>query len=141
MKYNNYTISMCEMSGELFKLSVKKGYDSKDFIERLMSSELGRVLYDNNSIDVWLGATFVMEDIENTLHPKTGKVYNEQFMYWVGYLFRSWSFEYPEDTAKDMLEQAPVDVLLKSYVGLHVMFFEEAIENLKDIYSEKVNIQ
>lgn len=134
MKHNRYNICMCEMSGDLFRLSVKKGYGSKQFIERLMNSETGRILYDNNSIDVWLGETFVMEDIENHLHPEKGETYSESFMYWAGYLFRCWGITYPEESAQDMLRQAPVETLRKSYVGMHVLFFEDAIQNLKEIY-------
>ena len=32
-------------------------------------------------------------------------------MSWIGYLFACWNLTYAEDTSKDMLEQAPVDVL------------------------------
>ncbi len=91
-------------------------------------------MYDNNSIDVWLGETFVMEDIENHLHPEKGETYSESFMYWAGYLFRCWGITDPEESAQDMLRQAPVETLRKSYVGMHVLFFEDATQNLKEIY-------
>ena len=41
-----FNIGVCEMSADLFVRSVKKGYDSKDFIEILMNSETAIYLYD-----------------------------------------------------------------------------------------------
>lgn len=33
-----------------------------------------------------------------------------------------------------MIRQAPIETLRKAYVGMHVLFFEDAIQNLKEIY-------
>ncbi len=58
-------------------------------------------------------------------------------MEWTGYLFKVWSLTYPEDTPEEMLRQAPVEVLESMYVGLHVMSFEMAIEDLKQLAGQK----
>ena len=55
-------------------------------------------------------------------------------MYWAGYLFKVWSFVYPDETPVEMLEQAPVDTLRQMFLGLHVMSYEQAVEDLKDLY-------
>ncbi|MBQ8232672.1 MAG: hypothetical protein IJZ34_12210 [Lachnospiraceae bacterium] len=136
-KINNYDLCVCDMSGNVFKLSVERGYDSRKFIETLMNSDLGQMLYKKNILGEWLSDTFVMEGIENELHPIQGEVYNEEFMYWIGYLFKYWGIIYENETAKDMITQAPIDTLLASYIGLHVMFFDDVILELKSIYEEK----
>lgn len=39
MDLTNFNIGICEMSADLFVQSVRKGYASKDFIEKLMKTE------------------------------------------------------------------------------------------------------
>lgn len=57
---------------------------------------------------------------------------------WIGYLFECWNLTHMQDTAKDMIEQAPVDTLTLVYQGLHVMSFEDAILELKNIHKENM---
>ena len=47
---------------------------------------------------------------------------------------------YPEETAKDMLMQAPSETLRQMFGGLHVMSYEQAILELKELYESKSNI-
>lgn len=128
---------LCEMSADLFRLSCQKGYDSEDFINKLMKSEEGQLLYSQNCIDMWLGAKHVMLGLENEVDIKQGIVINDGVMAWIGYLYKCWSLTYPEETAKEILQQAPFDVMIQSYLGFHVMSCEMAIEDLKEIYKEK----
>ena len=68
---------------------------------------------------------------------KKGVQYPEDLMSWVGYLFACWNLTYVDDRPKDMLRQAPVDVLTLTYQGLHVLSFEDAMKELKNIYKER----
>ena len=133
MILNNINIGLCEMSAALFVLSCKKGYDSKQFIEKLMRSQLAVHLYHSDFTEMWLGEAYIMETLEQEVTLEEGTVFPEDFMEWTGYLFKVWSLTYPEDSPVKMLKQAPVDVLLDMYVGLHVMSFEMAIEDLKGL--------
>lgn len=132
MVLNNITVGLCEMSAAFFALSCKKGYDSRQFIEKLMHSDLAVHLYHSEFTDIWLGEAYLMETLEQEVSLEKGTVFSDNFMEWTGYLFKVWSLTYPEDTPAEMLRQAPVDVLLGSYTGLHVLSFEMAIENLKE---------
>ena len=134
MDATTFNIGICEMSAELFVRSIEKGYDSKDFIEKLMNSETAEHLYNKMDTQMWLGVNYIMETFENEVGIKKGKTYPEDLMSWIGYLFACWNFTYEQDTPKDMLRQAPVDTLVLSYQGLHVMSFEDAIVELKHIY-------
>ncbi len=133
MVSNVYQTKACEMSGDLFVLAGKHGYDSRQFINKLMNSMCGDLLYRWDSCQMWLGDTYVLSELEQEVSFEQGEVINEAVMYWIGYLFRYWSFEYKEDSAKEILRQAPIDVLLASYQGLHTLFWDEAIERLKEI--------
>lgn len=131
-----FNIGVCEMSADLFVQSVKKGYDSKDFIEKLMNSETAIYLYDKADTQMWLGSNYIIETLEQEVTIQKGKTYPEDLMSWIGYLFACWNLTYAEDMPKDMICQAPVEVLTLTYQGLHVMSFEDAIIELKNIYKE-----
>ena len=137
MDLTTFNIGICEMSAELFVQSVKRGYDSKDFIEKLMKSETATHLYNKTDTEMWLGSNYIMETLEGEVQIEKGKVYPEDLMSWIGYLFACWTFTYPDDKPKDMIEQAPVEVLTLAYQGLHVLSFEDAIIELKNIHNEK----
>ena len=125
------------MSADLFVQSVKKGYDSKDFIEKLMNSQTADYLYHKEYTEMWRGSSYILETLEAETPIRKGKTYPEDIMSWIGYLYECWNLTWPEDSAKDMLAQAPVDTLLLSYQGLHVMPFEDAICELKTISQKR----
>lgn len=137
MDSTTFNIGICEMSADLFVQSVKRGYDSKNFIEKLMKSETASHLYNKTDTQMWLGANYIMETLEQEAQIEKGATYPEDLMSWIGYLFACWNFTYADDTPKDMIKQAPVEVLTLAYQGLHVLSFEDAIMELKDIYKEK----
>ena len=126
------------MSADLFRLACQNGYDSEDFFNKLLKSEEGNLLYSNNCVDMWLGVEYVMQGVENEICFKQGKVVNTDVMAWIGYLIKCWSLTYPNETAKEILKQAPFEVLVQSYLGYHVMSCEDAILNLKELYQERV---
>ncbi|MBO5302843.1 MAG: hypothetical protein J6A92_02225 [Lachnospiraceae bacterium] len=127
---------LCEMSAELFKIACLRGYDSKDFIYKLMKSEEGKLLYSDKCIDMWLGANHVMLGIEVEITVDKGEVINPEVMAWIGYLFKCWSLTYPNENSEDILRQASFETLTGSYMGFHVMSYEDAILNFKEIYEE-----
>ena len=127
----------CVMSADLFVRSAKEGYDSKEFINRLMRSELAGVLYHNSYTQMWRGSAYIIETLETETFLPKGDTYPYEFMEWTGYLFEYWKQAYPEDSAGDMIRQAPVETLLRAYTGLHVMSFADAIADLKEMNTDK----
>ena len=137
MKFDHMNYGYCNMSGKLFVLANKRGYDSKAFIEKLMHSEVGEHLYHNLFTDLWIGETYIMEVFEDEESVGQGEILSDDFMYWTGYLFKVWSLTYPEETPAEMLAQASVDTLRQMFLGLHVMSYEQAIEELKDLHKSR----
>ena len=131
-----FNIGVCEMSADLFVQSVRNGYDSKDFIEKLMNSETAIYLYDKADTQMWLGSNYIIQTLEQEVSIEKGVQYPEDLMSWIGYLFACWNLSYENDMPKDMIAQAPVDTLVLTYQGLHVIPFEDAIKELKNIYFE-----
>ena len=87
MDSTTFNIGICEMSADLFVQSVKRGYDSKEFIEKLMKSETATHLYNKTDTQMWLGTSYIMETLEQEMHFNKGKTYPEDLMSWIGYLF------------------------------------------------------
>lgn len=133
-----YNIGVCEMSADLFVQSVKLGYDSKEFIEKLMNSQTAIYLYDKIDTQMWLGSNYIIQTLEQEVQINKGMLYPEDLMSWIGYLFACWNLSYEEDFPKDIIRQAPVDVLTLAYQGLHVLSFEDAIKELKNMYKENM---
>ena len=134
MELTYFNIGLCEMSADLFAQSAKKGYDSKDFIEKLMNSETATYLYNKEDTQMWLGSNYIIGTLEQEVKINKGEIYPDDLLSWIGYLFECWNLTYTDDTPKDMIIQAPVDVLTITYQGLHVLSFEDAIRELKEIY-------
>lgn len=134
MDLTTFNIGLCEMSADLFVQSAEKGYDSKDFIEKLMNSKTATYLYHKEDTQMWLGSNYILGTLEQEVKINKGEVYPDDLLSWIGYLFECWNLTYADDTPRDMITQAPVDVLTIAYQGLHVLSFEDAIKELKAIY-------
>lgn len=78
-----FNVGICEMSADLFVQSVRKGYDSKDFIEKLMHSETANYLYDKKDTQMWLGSNYIIQTLEQEVSIKKGKQYPEDLMSWI----------------------------------------------------------
>ncbi len=137
MERNHISFGFCNMSGKLFVLANEKGYESEAFIENLMNSQVGEHLYHSPYTDLWIGETYIMAVLEDEAELRTGVCLSDDFMYWTGYLLKVWSLTYPEETAKDILMQAPPEVLRQMFGGLHVMSYEQAILELKELYGSR----
>lgn len=137
MERNHISFGFCNMSGKLFVLANEKGYESEAFIESLMNSQVGEHLYHSPYTDLWIGETYIMAVLEDEVELRTGVCLSDDFMYWTGYLFKVWSLTYPEETAKDMLMQAPPEILRQMFGGLHVMSYEQAILELKELHGSR----
>ena len=90
MKLTAVYTGQCEMSARLFILSCKKGYDSRDFIDKLLSSDLAVHMYHDEISSIWLGEKYLMETLEAEVKIKKGEVLSADFMEWAGYLYRVW---------------------------------------------------
>jgi hypothetical protein len=122
------------MSGRLFALSVKRGYDSVDFVDKLMHSELAQHLYKKEQSPLWLGEAYLMSTLETECTINQGTSYDIDMMEWAGWIFKYWSIAYPDDTPVNIYTQAPIQKLKNMYIGLHVMSPDLQIEDIKELH-------
>ncbi|MCD8293794.1 MAG: hypothetical protein LUE27_00900 [Clostridia bacterium] len=131
-------ISLCEMQAELFQLSVEKGYDSRDFIEGFMKSNVAKGLDSEFSHTQWVGSAYLMDRLEKEdsqyIHP--GECYSMAQMEWIGYLYRYWHF-YTGESSKEIYRQANAQTMRTVYLGYHTLSNELAIIKLKETYTMK----
>lgn len=130
MSYNDY---LCKASGDLFVETVKNGFDSVRFAEKLFHSGIAAVFYNNWTSANWLGEKYVLEVLDHELHFEKGVTLQEDFMFWAGYLYRAWSLTYDE-APEEIYRQASIETLRQMFLGLHVMSYQMAIEDLKEMY-------
>ena len=130
---NDYNLwrTQCEFSARMFGLSCELGYDSRSFIKLIALTDLGDYYYSQNCIDAWLSPGYVLEDFQHSFDIEHGDVLPVYFMEWLGYLYRYWTYNYP-DTIKDVYNSISIDDLLCSYDGLHVMDWSMIVETIKE---------
>lgn len=125
-----------KMSGDLFVLSIKRGYDSEDFIRQIMTSEFGNTLYAyEKSTYWWLAHTVAMEEIEkgdgNFKFKKTNNFIDADVMWYAGYLYSYWTTHY-KVTANYMYSKAPIEYIEKMFGFFHTQGYDYVISYIEN---------
>jgi hypothetical protein len=133
-------LKLCDIQGRLFELSGANGYDSVTFIKAFMTSEVAKGLDSKFNRMQWAGEEYLLAEVaDNAELTKSGKVYDKEVLYWAGYLYRFWHFATGEDS-KEIYRQAPAETMSRNWLIFHTLAPEVAIEDLKEIYRQRNNI-
>ena len=134
----SWQFQLCDIQGRLFENSAKAGYSSVDFIRRFMLSTLSEELDSSYNRLQWAGEEYLLEEFASRC-PSTKKdknQYNDEVLFWTGYIYRYWHFLTGE-TSKEIYKQAPAKTMNTNYLMFHTMTPELAIEDLKEIHTQK----
>ena len=128
-------LKLCDIQGRLFELSLQAGYGSEDFMKRFMRSKVARDLDSEYNRMQWAGEEYLLEEFADRCPaaPKDGNLYDNEVLYWAGYVYRYWHFLTGE-SSKDIYKQAPAETMNTNYLMFHCMDTELAIEDLKEIH-------
>lgn len=132
-------LTLSNMQGQLFEMSVKKGLDSKVFIKAFMLSDVAKDLDSKFNHMQWAGKEYIMERILDELKDELifgGEIFDQESMYWTGYVYRYWRY-YTGETSKQIYRIAPADTMVAVYFPYHTMSVEMAIDRLKESYWQK----
>lgn len=133
-------LALCEMQAALFVQSREKGYASEAYIKAFMKSDIAEDLDKPFHHMQWAGTHYLMsrmeEEYADVLTP--GECYDEETLYWAGYLYRYWHL-YTGESSREIYKQAPVKTMRIVYLMYHTMSPEMAIDRLKESYLEKHN--
>lgn len=130
-------LKLCDIQGRLFELSAAKGYGSAGFVKAFMLSETAKALDSTYNRMQWAGEEYLLEEVATgTALSVGGTVLSADVLYWIGYLYRYWHYYTGESSAK-IYRQAPVETMKRNYMMFHTMDPSLAIEDLKEIHSQK----
>ena len=130
-------LKLCDIQGRLFELSAAKGYGSAGFVKAFMLSETAKALDSTYNRMQWAGEEYLLEEVATgTALSVGGTVLSADVLYWIGYLYRYWHYYTGESSAK-IYKQAPVETMKRNYMMFHTMDPSLAIEDLKEIHSQK----
>lgn len=134
-----YELTLCDMQGKLFELSAAEGFSSEAFIKTFMQSDTAADLDKLFNHMQWAGQGYIINRLKeqngDTLD-KTGDLFDNETLYWVGYLYRYWHF-YTGETSKEIYKQSPAAVMRAMFLMYHTMSPEMAIDRLKDTYARR----
>ena len=127
-------LQLCDIQGRLFKLSVRRGINSTEFIKVFKKSATAKALDSTYNRMQWAGEEYLLEEVIDEAgdkFKKPGEVYSEVLIYWIGYIYRYWHYVTGE-SSKEIIKLSPVKVMKQNYERLYLMIPEEVIEILKE---------
>ncbi len=134
---NGIELQLCDIQGRLFVLAGNYSYESVSFINAFMRSSVAYYLDMSFSRMQQVGEEYLLEELadEKTIE-KGSKLFAEEALYWIGYLYRYWHILTGESSRK-IVKQASPKLMNESYLMFHTMSPEMAIEDLKEIYRQR----
>ena len=132
-------LKLCDIQGRLFELSAEKKLPSASFIKAFMTSETAKELDSRYNRMQWMGEEYLLEEVLSSAGNAlsgAGEVYQKDVLYWIGYIYRYWHYYTGESSAK-ILRQASAATMKRNYLMFHTMDPVVAIENLKEIHTQK----
>ena len=132
-------LTLCDTQGKLFELSGDRGYDSEAFIKAFMTTDISKDMDKDFHHVQWAGKEYIMsrmEDENPDAIDSNGIVFDNETLYWTGYIYRYWNI-YTGESSKDIYKQAPAKTMQTVYLMYHTMSPELAIDRLKESYNKK----
>lgn len=123
--------SICERQAEIFVLSGKKNINSEIFIDFYLKSDVAAEMDKPFHHFQWAGAPYVFEDLTweyNGDFPR-GKIWNQEALYWTGYITRYWHF-IKNVSSREIADIADAKFLGGVYAGYHTLGIEQAIDRI-----------
>ena len=103
-------LQLCDIQGRLFELSGRNNYDSECFIKAFMLSDTEKRLDMKYNRLQWAGEEYLLEEIideSNSSIPFNNNIYNNEILYWTGYIYRYWHFYTGESLSRYISRHLP----------------------------------
>ena len=121
---------LCAIQGKMFELSAKKNFSSKEFIDFYMQSQTAKffdLLYDRTQ---WMGEENLLYDVmEENPKLSTGKTYDSESLFWIGYTYRYWHF-LTNDSSESIVKKCNAEMMHTLYPAYHTLDCAQAIERI-----------
>ena len=136
---NTLELKICDIQGRLFELFLSTEYGAESLVKAFMNSKVAENLDSEYNRMQWAGEEYLLEEListcKNKLRPKK-EDYSREVLFWTGYVYRYWHF-YTKEESKKIYKQAPFETMNVNYLMFHTMDVELAIDDLKEIYTQK----
>ena len=132
-------LTLCDTQGKLFELSGERGYDSETFIKSFMTTAISKDMDKDFHHVQWAGKEYIMSRMEEenaNAISNNGIVFDNETLYWTGYIYRYWNI-YTGESSKDIYKQASAKIMQTVYLMYRTMSPELAIDRLKESYDAK----
>ena len=129
---NELQLKLCDIQGRLFELSADNSYESSTFIKVFMTSDVAKALDSTYNRMQWAGEEYLLEEltaIKGNNLIKKGEIYSKDILYWIGYLYRyfSYTYELPSTRVYKIVKPKELRGLFLPY---HTLSPEQAIERI-----------
>lgn len=135
---NSLQMTLCDTQGQLFELAAERGYASETFIKAYMTSAVAADMDKEFHHIQWAGKAYILSRMEDELADqlvKGGEIYDNEALYWMGYIYRYWHF-YTDERSCEIYKQVPAKTMNVVYLMYHTMSPEMAIDRLAETYRE-----
>lgn len=132
-KIDDTGLLLAKFQGDLFEKSVEYlNCSSKYFVKKYMNSDIVKhidyssFLYESRDI------YNVLDELKNETNLSVGKnKIPQNVMYWIGYLYRYWSYLY-NVSSRFLFKVIKTEELVKLYEAYHSLDIEEAINRISE---------
>jgi len=131
-KIDHDGLLLCKIQGAIFENSLKKTNTSSEiFIRRFMLSDIAKQ-FDSKA---YLDGTLIKDEVFELIEEEYGESsygrnkYNSEVLYWIGYLYRYFSYTY-ELTSKQVYRYVKPKELNGLYLAYHTLDCAQAIERI-----------
>lgn len=138
---------LCKLQAEAFELSITKVETSSPvFIRRFMHSEVARLMDNHGALDIILLPREMLILVEKEYGPSSygSEKYTQDEMYWIGYIYRYFSYTYEKSTLQVYRIVKPNE-LRGLYLSYHTMDPSMAIERILEakglLYDEEAELR
>lgn len=131
-EFDTIGIKLCDEQAELFELSLtNKNIGSELFIKRFAYSDLAKKFDDLSILNQIISLETELANInKNKKEPvHIGKRYSSETLFWMGYIYRYWSYTYEESTI-NIYKMMPPSKLSKYYEIYHTLDSKQAIDRI-----------
>lgn len=124
----------CIVQGNLFEEAINRNMDSRDFIEKYMTSGIALSI-DLPAYLLQHSGEFYFLDImdANLCIKRSDNIIPSEILYWIGYIYGYWHY-YKEISSKEIYEIADFDTMCSKYVELCTLSPSVAINILIESY-------
>ena len=87
----------------------------------------------------WAGEEYLLEALIEEVGNDVlvaNETFDEEVMYWIGYIYRYWHF-YTGESSKKIVKQANINTMRMNYNIFHTFDPALAVDELKELYMQK----